>query len=71
LPLLIQLKWQKLIFKHVYIYIHIYINIWPASWSSGQLFWLLIMRSGVDSRLYHGDFSPIGKDPHGGHGLGS
>jgi hypothetical protein len=27
--------------------------------------------SGFDSRLYHGNFSLIGEDPHGDHGLGS
>jgi hypothetical protein len=32
----------------------------PASWSSGQSFWLLIM---IDSRLYHEDFSLKGKIP--------
>jgi hypothetical protein len=32
--------------------------MWPASWSSGQSFWLLI-----DSRFCYGDFSLKGKIP--------
>jgi hypothetical protein len=48
----------------LYIYIYIYILSWPASWSSGQSFWLLIMRSRVRFPvLPWGFFSLKGKIP--------
>jgi hypothetical protein len=53
------IKWQE------------YIKLWPASWSSGHCFWLLIMRSWVRFPANQGDFSLIGENPHGDHGLGS
>jgi hypothetical protein len=44
---------------------------WPASWSSSQRFWLLIMRSRVRFPALPWRFFPIGENPHGDHGLGS
>ena len=44
----------------------------PASWSSGQSFWLLITRSGVRFPALPWEFSLCGGgDPRGDHGLGS
>ena len=42
----------------------------PAS-SSGQGFWLLIMRSQVRLPALPWEFFLVGEDPHGDHGLGS
>ena len=56
---------HKYIYIYTYIYIYIYIYIWPASWSSGQSLWLLIMRSRVRFPAL-----PEGEDFHGDHGLG-
>jgi hypothetical protein len=43
----------------------------PASWSSGQSFWLLIMRSRVRFPVLLGGFFLEGEDPLGDHGLSS
>jgi hypothetical protein len=43
----------------------------PASWSSGQSFWLLIMRSRVRFAVLPWGFFLEGEDPLGDHGLGS
>jgi hypothetical protein len=43
----------------------------PASWSSGQSFWLLIMRSRVKFLVLPWGLFLEGEDPHGDHGLGS
>jgi hypothetical protein len=42
-----------------------------ASWSSGQIFWLLTMRSRVRFPALTWAFFLEGEDPHGDHGLGS
>jgi hypothetical protein len=44
---------------------------WPASWSSDQSFWLLIMRSRVRFPVLLWEIFLEGEDPHGDHGLGS
>ena len=46
-------------------------RIWPASWSSGQGLWLLIMRSRVRFPVLPWEFFLAGKDSRGDHGLGS
>jgi hypothetical protein len=51
------------------LYIYIY-SCRPASWSSGQRFRLLIMKSRVWFPALPWDFSLIGEDSHGDHGLG-
>ena len=43
----------------------------PASWSSGQSLWLLIMRSRVRFPVLPWEFFLAGKDSCGDHGLGS
>jgi hypothetical protein len=43
----------------------------PTSWSSGQSFWLLIMRSRVRFPVLPWVFFLEGEDSHGDHGLGS
>ena len=43
----------------------------PASWSSGQGLWLLIMRSRVRFPVLPWEFFLAGKDSRGDHGLGS
>ena len=43
----------------------------PASWSSGQGLWLLIMRSRVRFPVLPWEFFLSGKDSRGDHGLGS
>jgi hypothetical protein len=43
----------------------------PASWSNGQSFWLLIVRSRVRFPVLPRGFFVEGEDPHGDHGLGS
>jgi hypothetical protein len=43
----------------------------PASWSSGQSFWLLIMRSRTRFPVLPWGFFLEGEDPHGDHGLSS
>ena len=43
----------------------------PASWSSGQSFWLLITRCRVRFQALPWGFSLWGKGPRGDHGLGS
>jgi hypothetical protein len=43
----------------------------PALWSSGQSFWLLIMRSRVQFPVLPWGFFLEGEDYHGDHGLGS
>jgi hypothetical protein len=47
------------------------LHLWPASWSSGQIFWLLIMRSRVRFPVLTWVFFLEGEDSHGDHGLGS
>jgi hypothetical protein len=42
----------------------------PASWSSGQSFWLLIVRSRVRFPALPWEFFPEGEDSRGDHGLG-
>ena len=44
---------------------------WPASWSSGQSFGLLITRSRIRFPALPWEFSLWGEDPRGDHGLGS
>ena len=44
---------------------------WPASWSSGQGLWLLIMRSRARFPVLPWEFFLAGKDSRGDHGLGS
>jgi hypothetical protein len=46
-------------------------GIWPASWCSGQSFWLLIMKSRVRFPVLTWGFFLEGEDSHGDHGLGS
>ena len=43
----------------------------PASWSSGQGLWLLIMRSRVRFPVLLWEFFLAGKNSRGDHGLGS
>ena len=43
----------------------------PASWSSGQSFWLQITRSRFRFPALQWGFSLWGEDPRGDHGLGS
>ena len=43
----------------------------PASWSSGQSFWLQITRSRVRFPALPWAFSLWGEDPRGDHGLGN
>jgi hypothetical protein len=45
--------------------------LWPASWSSGQNFWLLIMRSWFRFPALPWEFFLEEEDSHGDHGLGS
>jgi hypothetical protein len=53
------------------LYVHFHFIFRPASWSSCQSFWLLIMRSRVRfSVLPWGVFLEV-EDFHGDHGLGS
>jgi hypothetical protein len=47
------------------------ISMWLASWSSGQSFWLVIMRSRVWFLVLPWGFFLEGEDCHGDHGLGS
>ena len=47
------------------------LHAWPASWSSGQSFWLLITRSRVRFPVPPWGFSLWEEDPRGDHGLGS
>ena len=47
------------------------LTCWPASWSSGQRFWLLITSSRVRFPALPWEFSLWGEDPRGDHGLGS
>jgi hypothetical protein len=49
----------------------IYFSLWPVSWSSGQSFWLLIMRYRVRLPLLPWGFFLEREDFHGDHGLGS
>jgi hypothetical protein len=43
----------------------------PALWSSGQSYWLLIMRSRVQFPVLPWGFFLEGEDSHGDHGLDS
>jgi hypothetical protein len=56
---------------HLIFYIVLHFYTQPASWSSGQSFWLLIMVSGVWFPVLPLEFFLEGEDPHGDHGLGS
>ena len=47
------------------------ITLRPASWSSGQGLWLLIMRSRIRFPVLPWEFFLAGKDSRGDHGLGS
>ena len=49
----------------------LYFSLWPASWSSGQGLWLLIMSSRVRFPVLLWEFFLAGKDSRGDHGLGS
>jgi hypothetical protein len=49
----------------------IYFTIRPASWSSGQSLWLLIMRFRVRFPVLPWGFFLEGEDSHGDHCLGS
>jgi hypothetical protein len=46
-------------------------QMWPASWSSGQSFWLLIMRSRFRFPVLPWEFFLEGENPLGNHGLGN
>ena len=50
---------------------HLISSFWPASWSSGQSFWLQITRFRVRFPALTWGFSLWGEDPRGDHGLGS
>ena len=50
---------------------HYFPHTWPASWSSGQGLWLLIMRSRVRFPVLTWEFFLAGKDSRGDHRLGS
>ena len=67
----------------VQVFEYLFLDLWPASWSSGQSLWLLIMRSRVRFPALPWVFSLKGKipgstvgiflegkDSHGDHGLG-
>jgi hypothetical protein len=45
--------------------------VWPASWSSGQSFWQLIMTSRIRFPALPWGFFLEGEDSHGDHDLGS
>jgi hypothetical protein len=47
------------------------IRLWPALWSSGQSFWLVIIRSRVRFPVLLWGVFIEGEDSHGDHGLGS
>jgi hypothetical protein len=49
----------RLVTMYVIIFVFHTFPKGPASWSSDQSLWLLIIRSGFDSRFYHGNF-PLG-----------
>jgi hypothetical protein len=72
------IQWLQLLPLRMRVRTYVYMNIkcrivhilciytyyvWSASWSSGQSFWLLIMRSPVRFRFCHGDFYLKGKIP--------
>jgi hypothetical protein len=46
-------------------------SVWPASWSSDQIFRLLIMRPRLRFPVLPWGFFLEGEDSHGNHGLGS
>jgi hypothetical protein len=52
-------------------YLLLHFRMRPASWSSGQNFWLLIMRSRVRFPVLPWGFFLEGEDSHCDHGLGS
>jgi hypothetical protein len=52
-------------------FVPIFLSTWPASWSNGQSFWLLIMRSRVRVPVLPWWFLLEEEDLHGDHGLGS
>ena len=58
--------------KKIYIYILYSVKFlfWSAFWSSGQSFWLLIMRSRVRFPVLPWEFLLEGEDSRGDHGLG-
>jgi hypothetical protein len=45
--------------------------MWPASWSNGKIFWLMIMRPRFRFPVLPWGFFLGGEDSHGDHGLGS
>ena len=49
----------------------LYLKYRPASWSSGQGLWLLIMRSRVRFPVLPWEYFLAGKDSRGDHGLGN
>jgi hypothetical protein len=57
--------------QHIPIVAYIHWQLRPASWYSGQSFWLLIMRSQVQFPVQPWEFFLEGEDSHGDHGLGS
>ena len=61
---------QGLLYLYIYFLNYYSIN-WPASWSGGRSFWLLITRYWVRFPALPWGFSLWGEDPRGDHGLGS
>jgi hypothetical protein len=51
--------------------LYVFMTGGPASWSSGQSFWLMIMRSQVRLPALPWGLFLEGEDSHGDHGLGS
>jgi hypothetical protein len=66
--------WKVSIMVTQHRYKNVIYNIvskWPASWSSGQSFWLHIIRSRVRFPVLPWEIFLEGEDSHGDHGLGS
>ena len=64
--------WVLLFLKTWMFYFILFHDVFrPASWSSGQGLWLLIMRSQVRFPVLPWEFFLAGKDSRGDHGLGS
>jgi hypothetical protein len=67
-----EVKWREMKWCEVKCILEtIYSTFWPASRSSDQSFWLLIMRSRVRFPVLPWGFFLEGEDPRGDHGLGS
>ena len=63
---------KKLFWFEGRVFIHIFtFRPRPASWSSGQGLWLLIMRPRIRFPVLPRKFFLAGKDPRGDHGLSS